>query len=315
MEEDFDNYWTKVEKQLTSKEEYLDSTISAIKKDVLYILLQTLTNLAKVIHYDEIDGYINSTKTKTGIILNETYIKIQKKIFECSKKLNEFGDELYSLSTSMFSKIETNKGINITLDNETKIISIPNKNIIIRLYSNYMIKKYNAKTLQILVFDSPLISIKSFEKKDKTSDSVNTFISIILYNERGEEIPIKSIKKEFRPQILYLKDKYKSLKKCFYYNEDKNELETDGISFDDNFEFNGEKYIKCVSKHLTAFTAGTYNFNANIPGWAVFLIVACILIALISVIIIFVIVKKRKSRINYKNINSELNKDNALLEE
>ena len=215
----------------------------------------------------------------------------------------------------MFSKIETNKGINITLDNETKIISIPNKNIIIRLYSNYMIKKYNAKTLQILVFDSPLISIKSFEKEAKTSDSVNTFISIILYNERGEEIPIKSIKKEFRPQILYLKDKYKSLKKCFYYNEDKNELETDGISFDDNFEYNGKKYIKCVSKHLTAFTAGTYNFNANIQGWAVFLIVACILIALISVIIIFVIVKKRKSRISYKNINSELNKDNALLEE
>ena len=315
LQEDFDNYWTKVEKQLTSKEEYLDSTISAIKKDVLYIILQTLTNLAKVIHYDEIDGYINSTKTKTGIILNETYIKIQKKIFECSKKLNEFGDELYSLSTSMFSKIETNKGINITLDNETKIISIPNKNIIIRLYSNYMIKKYNAKTLQILVFDSPLISIKSFEKEAKTSDSVNTFISIILYNERGEEIPIKSIKKEFRPQILYLKDKYKSLKKCFYYNEDKNELETDGISFDDNFEYNGKKYIKCVSKHLTAFTAGTYNFNANIQGWAVFLIVACILIALISVIIIFVIVKKRKSRISYKNINSELNKDNALLEE
>ena len=66
---------------------------------------------------------------------------------------------------------------------------------------------------------------------------------------------------------------------------------------------------------MTAFTAGTYNFNANIPGWAVFLIVSCILIALISVIIIFVIVKKRKSRINYKNINSELNKDNALLEE
>ena len=316
LQEDFDNYWPIVEKQLEEKE-YLNSTISAIKKDVLYIILQTLTNLAKVIHYDEIDGNINSEKTKTGIILNETYIKIQKKIFECSKRLNEFGDELYSLSTSMFSKIETNKEINITLDNETKIVSIPNKNIIIQLYSNYMIKKYNAKTLQILVFDSPLISIKSSEKADKTSDSVNTFISIILYSEKGEEIPIKSIKKKFRPQILYLKSKYKSLKKCFYYNEDKNDLETDGISIDDNFEYNGEKYIKCVSSHLTAFTAGTYNFNANIPWWAVLLIIVAILIALISVVIIFIIVKKRaKSRLNYfKNINTEFKSNDSLLEE
>ena len=94
-------------------------------------------------------------------------------------------------------------------------------------------------------------------------------------------------------------------------------METDGISIDDNFEYNGEKYIKCVSSHLTAFTAGTYNFNANIPWWAVLLIIVAILIALISVVIIFIIVKKRaKSRLNYfKNINTEFKSNDSLLEE
>ena len=314
IEENFDKYWPIVENQLQNKA-YLNSSISAVKKDLTYILLQTLTNLGKVIHFDEIDGYIDSEKTKTGIIKNETYKNIQKKIIEFSKKLNDFGDELYSFSGSMISKIITYKESNTTLKNETVVISIPNKNILIRIYYNYMLKENNAKTLQVLVFDSPLLSIKSSEDDDKSSDSVNTFISIILYDEKGEEIPIKSINKEYRPEILYLKSKYKSLKKCFYYNENKNELETDGVAIDENHEYNGEKYIKCVSSHLTAFTAGTYKFNSNIPLWLALLIVGIIFGVLIGLITILIIVKKKnKNRLSYSKINSEFNKKDALIE-
>ena len=314
IQENFDNYWTKVEAQLHDKK-FLNSSILAIKKDTLYILLQTLTNLAKVIHFDEIDGYINIKKTKTGLILNETYINIQKKIIELSKKLNDFGDELHSLSGSMLSRIITYKYSNESLENQTELISVPNKNILIRIYYNYMLEENNAKTLQVLVFDSPLVSIKTSGGAEKTSDSVNTFISIILFNEDGEEIPIKSINEKYRPQILYLKSKYQSLKKCFYYNEDKQELETDGVIIDENFEYNGEKYIKCASTHLTSFTAGTYNFNAQIPWWAFLLIVTIILIVLIGLITIFIIVKKRsKSRFSYRNINSQFNKKESLLD-
>ena len=314
IQENFDNYWTVVESQLHDKGQLI-SSILAIKKDTLYILLQTLTNLAKVIHFDEIDGYINSKKTKTGLILNETYINIQKKIIELSKKLNDFGDELYSLSGSMLSRIITYKYSNESLENQTELISIPNKNILIRIYYNYMLEENNAKTLQVLVFDSPLVSIKTSGGAEKTSDSVNTFISIILFNENGQEIPIKSINEKYRPQILYLKSKYQSLKKCFYFNEDKQELETDGVIIDENYEYNGEKYIKCASTHLTAFTAGTYNFNAKIPWWAVLLIVTIIFIVLIVLIIIFIIVKKKsKSRFSYKNINSQFNKKESLLD-
>ena len=322
LQENFDNYWQKIENQLSNKS-YYDCSKSAVKKDSLYIILQTLTNLAKVIHYDEIDGYINSTKTKTGLILNETYIQLQKIIIEFSKKLIEFGDDYYPLSGSKLSIVKTYKKSNNAFDNETEIVYIPNKDILIKIYSNYMFKYNNATTLQILVFDSPLVSIKSFGREKETSDSVNTFISIILYNEEGEEISINSIDKKYRPQILYLKSKYDFLKKCYYYNEDKKELETFGIEIDEDYEFNGQKYIKCSSSHLTAFTAGTYNFNANISWKAVLIIVGSILLLFLVMIFIFILVKKKtKSRSTYSHINSEnyeinseLGQTNILLED
>ena len=315
LQEKFDIYWEKVENKLKETKKYLNSSITAIKKDASYIIMQTLVNLAKIIHYDELDGYINSSKTKTGIILNDTYIQIQKKIIDFSKKLNEFGDNYYSLSGSMLSKVEVNKGLNISFDSEIKIISVPEKDIIIKIYSNYLLRNNNAKTLQILVFDSPLVSVKTSGEKKKTSDSINSFISIILYNEKGEEIPIKTINKEYRPEILYLKKKYESLKKCFYYNEEKKELETEGVVIDKDFEYNGQTYIKCSSNHLTAFTAGTYNFNANIPWWAVLLIIIIILIIFIGVVTIFIIIKKKsKSRASYDEISSTFKQKDSLIE-
>ena len=315
LQEKFDIYWEKVENKLIETKKYLNSSITAIKKDASYIIMQTLVNLAKIIHYDELDGYINSEKTKTGIILNDTYIQIQKTIIDFSKKLNEFGENYYSLSGSMLSKIEVNKGLNVSFDSEIKIISIPEKDIIIKIYSNYMLRENNATTLQILVFDSPLVSIKTSRGKKKTSDSVNNFISIILYNEKGEEIQIKSIKKEYRPEILYLKDKYDSLKKCFYFNEEKKELETEGVAIDKDFEYNGQLYIKCSSNHLSTFTAGTYNFNANIPWWAVLLIIIIILIILIGAVTIFIIIKKNtQSRASYDEISSTFRQKDKLVE-
>lgn len=314
LKENFDIYWEQVEKKLIETKKYLNTSITAIKKDATYIIMKTLVNLAKIIHYDELDGYINSEKTETGIILNDTYIQIQKEIIDFSKKLNEFGDNFYSLSGSMFSQIEVNKELNISFDSEIKIISIPEKDIIIKLYSNYMLRNNNAKTLQILVFDSPLVSVKTSGEKKKTSDSINSFISIILFNEKGEEIPIKSIKKEYRPEILYLKNKYDSLKKCFYFNEEKNDLETVGIVFDEDFKYNGKSYIKCSTSHLTTFTAGTYNFNSNIPWWVVLLIIIIILLILLGMVTIFVIIKKKsKSRASYDEISSTFKQNEGLL--
>ena len=314
LQEKFDVYWPKIEEK--KKEEYLNTSIAAVKKDISYIILQTLTNLAKVIHFDELDGYIDTSKTKTGLILNEQYIKIQKKIFEFSKKLNEFGEQLYSLSGTMFSKIEINKKYNTSSDGEINVINIPNKEIIINIYSNYMLRYNNAHSLQILVFDSPIVSVKPSGEEEETSDSINIFISITLYNQKGEEIPIKSIDEKYMPEILYLKSKYDSLKKCFYYDEEKQELESDGVVINEAYIYKGQEYIKCASSHLTAFTAGTYNFNSNLPWWAVLLIIASILLALLCTVLIFIIVKKKKqkSRLSFSEIGKNFSQKDGLLE-
>ena len=315
LQENFENYWEKVEKQKRLLDEYLNSTILSIKKDLIYIMLQTLTNLAKIIYFDELDGYINIEKTKTGLILNEKYVKIQKKMIEFSKKFNGFGDELYVLSGSMFLKIQTNEEFNSSIDREINIINIPNKNMILKINSHDMLSKNKAETLQILVFDSPIVSIKASEDTEKSSDSVNTFISIILYDKNGKVIPIKNIDEKYRPEILYLKSQYQTLKTCFYYNEDKKELEGDGIIINENYEYNGKKYIKCASSHLTAFTAGTYNFNSKIQGWAVLIIVGGILFALIIIVIIILIAKKKckKDIIDEEYIKSKYKKKEVLL--
>ena len=241
-------------------------------------------------------------------------LKFKKKMIEFSKKFNGFGDELYFLSGSMFLKIQT-KEFNSSIDGEKNIINIPNKNMILKINSNDMLSKNKAETLQILVFDSPIVSIKASEDTEKSSDSVNTFISIILYDKKGKVIPIKNIDEKYRPEILYLKSQYQALKTCFYYNEDKKELEGDGIIINENYEYNGKKYIKCASSHLTAFTAGTYKFNSSIQGWVVLIIVGGILFALIILVIIILIAKKKckKDIIDEVYIKSKYKKKEVLL--
>jgi len=315
LQERFDDFWGKVQSKIEDSQMYLNTSISAVKKDVILIIFQTLTNLAEVIHYDEIDGYINPNRTKTGLILNDQLIKIQNKILDFSKRLNEFGDEIYILSDSKLSQVIEYKDLNASFKQKIKPIEIKSKGIIIKIDSNYLLKNYNANYLQILSFDSPLVSVKSVGEEKEASDSINYFMSIVLYNKKGEEIPINSIDEKYRPEILYLKDKYESLKKCYYYNEDKQELESDGMIVDENFEYNGKKYFKCTSSHLTAFTAGTYNFNSQIPWWAVLLIISFIFILLLIAIFVFRIAKKKaKTRMSEGNINAEFKNEEGLLE-
>ena len=315
LQNKFDEYWKSIDIYLKDTKQYLNTSIVTVKKDALYIILQSLTNLVKIIHFEEIDGYLNGIKTKTGLLVSDNAVKIQNGIIELCKKLNEFGDGTYSLSTSVFLTVITNKGSSVS-DGEVQILNIPSKDILIKIYPNYMLRKNNAKYLQILVFDSPLISVKTNGDEEETSDSVNTFINIVLYSDKNEEILIKDIDEKYKPEILYLKDKYESLKKCFYYNEEKKELENDGVVNDENYVYNEKSYFKCTSSHLTAFTAGTYNFNSNLPWWGVLLIVCSILLVLVCFVIIFIIVKKKKakSRLSKTQIDSTFKKKEELLD-
>ena len=44
------------------KKSYLKQSILAVKKDVSNILMQTISNLVNVLHFEEIDGHIQQAK-------------------------------------------------------------------------------------------------------------------------------------------------------------------------------------------------------------------------------------------------------------
>ena len=183
--------------------------------------------------------------------------------------------------------------------------------MVFKLYDGYKLNKKVYNTY----YELPKIRYGIFERNGEYVARVSS-IQRDLDDENGKEIPIKYIKKKYRPQILYLKKKYDSLKTCYYYNEDKQELDDEGVIIDENYEYMGQKYIKCTTIHLTAFTAGTYNFNSNIPLWVILLILSILLFVLISIIIIVRIVKKRKAKSRmsqFSDINSEfIQKDSPI---
>ena len=64
LQENFEDYWKNVQSSLKEKST-LTSAVKAIKKDISFMLLKSLTNLINILHYDEIDGYVqNNNKFK-----------------------------------------------------------------------------------------------------------------------------------------------------------------------------------------------------------------------------------------------------------
>lgn len=311
--DNFDGYWKEVESYLEKSSIYLEDSIKAIKRDVENIILQTLENLAKLIDYEQLDGYIKEV-TKTGLIVYDKAKKIQRKILDFSKKLIDFGNANYTFSGSMIANIETKEGMSVSSDTETKATFIQDKDIVILTHSNFLLNKDGAYALQTLVFESPIVSVKASAETEGSSDTVNTFISITLYDSDGKEISVENIIEKYRPEILYLKEKYNHLKACYYYNEDKNDLVTDGISSVEKVDYLGKEYFKCITSHLSSFTAGTYGSNTNKKkskaGMVVLIIFSILLLIAIGVIVFFVI-RKRKS--NENNFDNNMNTKEGLV--
>ena len=300
LEENFEKYWPNVENYLKNQKQYLKETIQAVKKDTIKIILQTLSNLADIIHYDELDGYISdkkANKTLSGLIIFNKSEEIQKKILDFSKKLNEFGEGNYNLG-GIFASIRIYDELDMNSDNEVKANYIKDKDIVILTNPNFLIRNYNGYILKILVFESPLVSIKSNDGIEGSLDALNTLVSISLYDKNEKEIPVTNITENFRPNILYLKSKYNNINLCLYYNEEKKELDNEDILFfNESYLFNGKEYFKCTSKNLASFVAGSNNFleNNNNKFQILFLI------------LIFIIIKKRC-------INNSFESDSSLIE-
>ena len=122
-----------------------------------------------------------------------------------------------------------------------------------------MLREKGAKSIQAVIFDSPFVSLRA--RNEKEGGTSNTFVGITLYDADGNEIIVKDFNKEdLRPEIFFKKTLYNAMTTCLYYNEEEDTIENKGIisTIEKLTEFNGEEFIKCVPKHLSSFTIGSY---------------------------------------------------------
>ena len=249
LQEKFEYLWPSINNKISNKKEGLN-----VKQDIINLLAKSISNLITFIQIEEYNGFIEKAENETGLIKNEKAKKVYKNIFKIIKNFNEFGTQSYNISANLNLNVFTND--NNIKSNNIKEIEYENKGIKIKLNFDYMLKNFKAYSVQAVVFESPLVSLRV--KRQAQGGTANTFVGITLYDKEGNEIFIKDIKLEkLRPIIIFKRKLYKSMKTCLYYNEEKDLMDNDGIETQ-FIEFNGEEYIKCIPRHLSSFTIGSY---------------------------------------------------------
>ena len=278
LEDKLEEYWPAISAKIGNQEISVNT-----KLDITNLLLKSYSNLVNVIHFEEIDGYIKKANEATGLIPDSQAKKIHQGIFSILKKLNEFGEGVYNISANLALNVIVNPGgLNVDGDAQFKWIYDENKGIGIRLHSNYMLREKGAKSIQAVIFNSPFVSLRA--RNEKEGGTSNTFVGITLYDADGNEIIVKDFNKEdLRPEIFFKKTLYNAMTTCLYYNEEEDTIENKGIisTIEKLTEFNGEEFIKCVPKHLSSFTIGSYEQASIVEkpednkGTMIAIIVAC----------------------------------------
>jgi hypothetical protein len=309
LQEKFDEYFPKILEKITGKPTTYNVSL---KIDVIKLLVDSISKLVNIIHYEELDGFIEKINEKTGLISDERVKKIQNNIFEISKKLFEFGTQFYNINNKLSINITVNPGkLGASSDIEYEISDYKTKGIKIALHSKFMLRIAGAHFLNTLVFDSPLISVK---KDISVGGTSNTFVSITLYDKDGKEIKLNDINVN-KPIIYFKKKIFGAMKTCLFYNEEEDKLENSGIETQTE-TFDGEEYIKCIPKHLTSFTIGTYYEeqpqekpesspqSSNI--FVILLICFIVIIAILAIIIGYIYIRRNccHKKVNINDIES-----------
>ena len=254
LQEKFDKLLSIVLKKLKN---ISDTYIFSFKLDVLKLLIESTSNLVNVIHFEELEGFIKKASKKTYLISSENAIKIQEYLFKFFKKLNDFGNRFYNFGPKIALNVTINPGnLEVNLDGEIAILDLDDRGIKVHLHSNFLFRTTGAYSLQTVVFDSPLVSIRG--KRIKERGTSNTFIGITLYDKNGNEIFVKDINIDiFKPIIYFKKKLFKSMTTCLHYNDKSKSMEDTGIRSEIQ-NLDGEEYIKCIPHHLNIFTIGSY---------------------------------------------------------
>lgn len=219
--------------------------------------MNSMSNFGNIIKNEEIDGYIQKANEITGLISDPKAKELYKNIFKNLKSYNNFSEGFYNISADLgLNLLIKPDHFDAEVNAELKWFNDTNKGIKIGLYSNYMFNTTDAQSLQAVVFDSPLVSLKGSKKTE--GGTSNTFVGITLYDSEGNEIPVKDFNiEEYKPEILFKKSLYKAMNNCLYYNEVGDSIENTGINSNITI-IDGEEYIKCIPNHLSSFTVGSY---------------------------------------------------------
>ena len=255
LQDKFEEYWPVISSKIGNQEKSINA-----KLDITNLLLKSYSSLVNIIHFEEIDGYIKKANEATGLIPDSKAKQIHQGIFKVLKKFNEFGENVYNISANLALKVVIKDGtLDANADAMVEWFNDDNKGIRIKLHSNYMLRDNSARSLQAVIFDSPFVSLRA--SKEKEGGTSNTFVGLTLYDDEGNEIIAKDFNiEDLRPEIFFKKKLYNAMTECLYYNEEEDKIENTGIisTIVRLNEFDGEEYIKCIPKHLSSFTIGSY---------------------------------------------------------
>ena len=308
LEEKFNEYWPKVQAELTDETKRIE-----LKQDITNLMVQSYSNLINMIHFEEIDGYIKKANDKTGLISDENAKKIHQGLFKVLSKLSEFGNNFYNYTANLALEVFVNPGnLEVGGDADIVIKDLKEKGIKIALHANYLLRQFEASSLQYVIFDSPLVSVRG--SRETEGGTANTFVGITLYDKEGKEILVKDINiKDFKPIIYYKKKLYNAMKTCLFYNEKDNKLENTGVETETE-NFDGEEFIKCIPEHLTSFTVGSYekaNVSSSNAGTIV-LVIVLILIALALLVGGYIFYRKRINKVDNSQLEQAFVNKNGL---
>ena len=285
----FDEIWDYTNKEIKdlTPEESLN-----VKKDIIQLMVKSISNLVEIIKYDEADGFLEDQMKvlSTKILISETAKKLRKKIHHAAKLLWKLGNGNYVLDNLVINitKLDENE------KDEKQEFNFTEYGIQLRIKKKKLLKKFKADLMQIIIYRKyPQISINNTESENK-------FISIKFFKDNNE-VEVDDIDDDDRPEIVFEKTKFK---KCVYYNENDEDLKKDGLE-----NLSDDKYTTCKVKHFTDFSISNLDVNNGSSNtWKIILIIIFIILLAVAGFFVFMKTRNPVKNVDVENIGKNFDR-------